>query len=357
MRVLNFGSTPVRNLLRDTAPTYSAARQGVRGADDGGADCNRYAHALALSVYAVLVAPQHFQRIPDLVKRLKTLSSSHGKLPYNAQIFAAISSLIALEISSSRKTLFYSHVKKALGKQPLHAATHKRARNIVNEYYDNTDSFAALPTATFRLILELTSTDATTFEITKKLKDRHVHEDEILIEIDDAFDVIMSMLPQVLQDEGAASLQSPLQSQSQFQSPPSPVTQVHQPLTSHLLPAPLTTHRLQAPEPAPSTPLQQTLPEDVQGVTITVEEFLATIELPCVPAQPQGPTSTSFDPNFFDPNTFFHDDGLSPGSGASVSEQRAAKRNPGELDFDKDFDAVARAPRRVVSRIDRVAPP
>jgi len=302
MRVLNFGSTPVRNLLRDTAPTYSAARQGLRGADDGGAVCNCYAHALALSVYAVLVAPQHFQRIPELVKELKALSHRHGTLPYNAQIFAVISSLIALEISSSKKTTFYRHMKKALGKQPLHAAKHKKARDIVNGYYDDTDSFDALPTATFMLIFELTTTDATTFEITKKLKDRHVHEDEILIEIDDAFDVIMSMLPQVLQDEGAAPLQSPLQSQSQFQSPPSPVTQVQQPLTSHLLPAPLTTHRLQAPEPAPSTPLQQTFPEYMQGESITVEEFeefMATIPLPCVSAQPQGPASTSFEPNTF----------------------------------------------------------
>jgi len=100
----------------------------------------------------VLVAPQHFQRIPELVMGLKALSSRHGTLPYNTQIFAGISSLIALEISSSRKTTFYTHVKKALGKQPLHAAKHKQARDIVNGYYDNTDSFAALPTATFRLI-------------------------------------------------------------------------------------------------------------------------------------------------------------------------------------------------------------
>jgi hypothetical protein len=83
---------------------------------------------------------------------LKALSSRHGTLPYNTQIFAGISSLIALEISSSRKTTFYTHVKKALGKQPLHASKHKQARDIVNGYYDNTDSFAALPTATFRLI-------------------------------------------------------------------------------------------------------------------------------------------------------------------------------------------------------------
>ena len=102
MRVLNFGSTPVRNLLRETAPTYSAARAGVRGADDGGADCNRYAHALALSVYAVLVAPQHFPRFPELVKLLKTRSRRHGTLQYNAQIFAAVTSIIALGIDEPR---------------------------------------------------------------------------------------------------------------------------------------------------------------------------------------------------------------------------------------------------------------
>ena len=342
MRVLNFGSTPVRKLLRDTAPTYSAARQGVRGADDGGADCNRYAHALALSVYAVLVAPQHFQRIPELVNTLKTLSRRHEKLAYNAQIFAAISSIIALEISSSSKKTFHDHVKRALGKQPPHAVNHKTARDIVNGYYKNTDSFAALPPAKFSLILNLISMDATTFEITKKLEGHP--EDEIRIEIDVAFDVIMSMLPQMLQDEGAASLQSPLQLQSQFQSPPSPVTQVQQPLTSHLLPGgPLTTLRLtlrlQAPEPAPSTPLQQTLPEDVQGESFTLEDFLATIALPCVPAQAQGPTSTSVDPNFLVPHTLCDEDGLSPVSGASVSEQRAAKRNHDELE---ESDAFAR---------------
>ena len=325
MRVLNFGSTPVRNLLRDTAPTYSAARAGVRGADDGGADCNRYAHALALSVYAVLVAPQHFQRIPELVNTLKTLSRRHEKLAYNARIFAVISSIIALEISSSSKKTFYDHVKRALGKQPQHAVNHKTARDIVNGYFKKTDSFAALPPAKFSLILDLISMDATTFEITKKLEGHP--EDEILIEIDVAFDVIMSMLPQMLQDEGAASLQSPLQLQSQFQSPPSPVTQVQQPLTSHLLPG------------GPSTPLQQTLPEDVQGESFTLEDFLATSALPCVPAQAQGPTSTSVDLNFLVPHTLCDEDGLSPVSGASVSEQRAAKRNHDELE---DSDAFAR---------------
>ena len=66
---------------------------------DGGAVCNRYAHALALSVYAVLVAPQHFQRIPELVKRLKTLSRSHGKLPYT---LASTSLLVRLHRSLPR---------------------------------------------------------------------------------------------------------------------------------------------------------------------------------------------------------------------------------------------------------------
>ena len=283
MRVLNVGSTRLRTLLRDTAQTSSKARAGVRGACDGGADCNRYAHALALSVYAVLVAPQHFQRIPELVKTLKTLSRRHEKLAYNAQIFAAVSSIIALDISSSSKHTFYDHVKSALGKQPPHAVNHKTARVIVNGYYDNTDSFAALPPATFSLILDLISTDATTLEIYTKLEGHA--EDDIRIEIDDAFDVIMAMLPPIFQDEGAASLQSPLQLQPQFLSPPSPVTLVQE-----------------------------------------------TLAFPCVPAQAQGPTRTSVDPNFIVPNTLFDEDGLSPVSGASVSEQRAAKRKHDELE-------------------------
>ena len=278
MLVLNVGSTHLRNLLRDTAPKSSKAGAGVFGACDGGPDCNRYAHALALSVYAVLVAPQHFPRFPELVKLLKTRSRRHGKLQYNAQIFAAVTSIIALGISSSSKQTFHDHVKGALGKQPMHAVNHKRARNIVNKYYKNTNSFAALPLATFRSIIDLISTDATTLEITKKLEGH-----DILIEIDAAFDVIMFMLPEMLQDEGAASLQSPLQLQSQFQSPPSPVTQVQRPLTSHPLPAPLTTLQLQAPEPAPSTPLQQTLPEDELVESITIEELLDTLDRAATP--------------------------------------------------------------------------
>ena len=93
-------------------------------------------------------------------------------------------------------------------------------------------------------------------EITKKPE---LKGHDILIEIDAAFDVIMFMLPEMLQGEGAASLQSPLRLQSQFQSPPSPVTQVQR-------------------------PLQQTLSEDESmGESITIEELLDTLNSAATP--------------------------------------------------------------------------
>ena len=63
------------------------------------------------------------------------------------------------------------------------------ARDIVKQYYENTE-FVALMPATFTSILTLISTDATTLEIYKKLEGHA--EDDIRIEVDDAFDVIMS---------------------------------------------------------------------------------------------------------------------------------------------------------------------
>ena len=392
MRVLNFGSTSMRKLLRDTAPEYSGARAGVRGACDGGADCNRYAHALALSVYAVLGAPQQFdERIPKLVMRLKTLFPHLVKLPYNAQIFGTVSSMIALDISSSRQSTFYDSMKRAVGNQQPHSANHKRARDIVKQYYKNTKGFVKLEPTTFTSILDLISTDATTLEIYQKLEGHA--EDDIWIKVDDAFDVIMSMLPHIFQDEGEASLQTPRQLQPQFLSPPSLVTLVQQPLTSHLreqhsslemanpymppptapgahdagidygenaadiaadnmaahiaaegdkemLPALLTSHPLPAPDPA-LTQLQLPLPHEyVLGDSMTVNDIMQMIELPFVLAQAQGSTNTSFDPDSFqDPCTLYGEDGLLPVSGASVSEQRAAKRKHAELE---DFDAFAR---------------
>ena len=257
MLVLNVGSPHLRSFLRDTAPKSSKGGAGVSGDHRRWqADCNRYAHALALSVYAVLVAPQHFPRISELVKKLKELSRRYETLRHNAQIFAAVASIIALGISSANKHTFHDHMKAALGNQSPHAVNHKTARDIVNGYYKTTNSFGELPLATFGSIIGLVSTDATTLEITKKLE---LKGHDILIEIDAAFDVIMFMLPEMLQGEGAASLQSPLRLQSQFQSPPSPVTQVQR-------------------------PLQQTLSEDESmSESITIEELLDTLNSAATP--------------------------------------------------------------------------
>ena len=115
MLVLNFGSPHLRSFLRDTAPKSSKGGAGVSGDHRRWqADCNRYAHALALSVYAVLVAPQHFPRISELVKKLKELSRRYETLRHNAQIFAAVASIIALGISSANKHTFHDHMKAAL---------------------------------------------------------------------------------------------------------------------------------------------------------------------------------------------------------------------------------------------------
>ena len=257
MLVLNVGSPHLRSFLRDTAPKSSKGGAGVSGDHRRWqADCNRYAHALALSVYAVLVAPQHFPRISKLAKKLKELSRRYETLRHNAQIFAAVASIIALGISSASKQTFHDHMKAALGNQPPHAVNHKTARDIVNGYYKTTNSFGELPLATFGSIIGLVSTDATTLDITKKLE---LKGHDILIEIDAAFDVIMLMLPEMLQGEGAASLQSPLRLQSQFQSPPSPVTQVQR-------------------------PLQQTLSEDESmSESITIEELLDTLNSAATP--------------------------------------------------------------------------
>lgn len=287
----------------------------------------------------MLVAPQHFEeRIPKLVLRLKTLFPHLVKLPYNAQIFGTVSSMIALDISSSRQSTFYDSMKRAVGNQQPHSANHKRARDIVKQYYKNTKCFVKLEPTTFTSILDLISTDATTLEIYQKLEGHA--EDDIWIKVDDAFAVIMSMLPHIFQDEGEASLQTPRQLQPQFLSPPSLVTLVQQPLTSHLLPALLTSHPLPAPDPA-LTQLQLPLPHEyVLGDSITVNDIMQMIELPFVLAQAQGSTSTSFDPDSFqDPCTLYGEDGLLPVSGASVSEQRAAKRKHAELE---DSDAFAR---------------
>ena len=257
MLVLNVGSPRLRSFLRDTAPKSSKGGAGVSGDHRRWqADCNRYAHALALSVYAVLVAPQHFPRISELVKKLKELSRRYETLRHNEQIFAAVASIIALGISSANKHTFHDHMKAALGNQSPHAVNHKTARDIVNGYYKTTNSFGELPLATFGSIIGLVSTDATTLEITKKPE---LKGHDILIEIDAAFDVIMFMLPEMLQGEGAASLQSPLRLQSQFQSPPSPVTQVQR-------------------------PLQQTLSEDESmSESITIEELLDTLNSAATP--------------------------------------------------------------------------
>ena len=289
----------------------------------------------------MLVAPQHFKkRIPELVRTLKALFPHLEKLPFNAQIFGTVSSMIALDISSSSKSIFYDSMKRAVGNQRPHSLNHKRARDIVKQYYENTKSFVELMPATFTSILDIISTDATTLEIYQKLEGQRHAEDDIWIEVDEAFDVIMSMLPHIFQDEGEASLQTPRQLQPQFLSPPSPVTLVQQPLTSHLLPAPLTSHPLPAPDPA-LTQLQLPLPHEyVLGDSITVNDIMQMIEFPIVLAQAQGSTSTSFDPNSFqDPCTLYGEDGVLPVSGASVSEQRAAKRKHAELE---DSDAFAR---------------
>ena len=188
MLVLNFGSPHLRRFLRDTAPKSSKGGAGFSGDHRRWqADCNRYAHALALSVYAVLVAPQHFPRISELVKKLKELSRRYETLRHNAQIFAAVASIIALGISSANKHTFHDHMKAALGNQSPHAVNHKTARDIVNGYY-TTNSFGELPLDTFGSIIGLVSTDATTLEITKKPE---LKGHDILIEIDAAFDVIM----------------------------------------------------------------------------------------------------------------------------------------------------------------------